>query len=107
MMEARQVDWPTGIVSRCRQAGQAMSGWYVLFVSPTANSVPQPYAEMGRPVSFCTTTRAGMEDPAFIVCDDSTSRADSGAEGPAGMWLPPEHPAARSASTMMNFLTSL
>jgi hypothetical protein len=48
-----------------------------------------------------------MDDPAFIVCDGSISRADSGAEGePDEMWLPLEHPAAMSASTMMNFFTS-
>jgi hypothetical protein len=109
-MKARQVDCPVGIVSRCPQAGQAMSCWYVLFTSPIAKSVPQPVAEMARPVLFCTITRAGMVDPSVIVCDGSTSCADSGAEGrpdAAEMWLPPEHPAANSASATMNFLTSL
>ena len=107
-MGAGQVDCPAGIVSRCWQASQAMSGWYVLFTSPMAKSVPQPYTEMVRPVLFSTTTCAAMEDPAFIVCDGSTSRADSGAEGRLDeVWVPPVHPAAKSASTMMNFLISL
>ena len=104
------MDCPVGIVSRCRHAGQATSCRNVPFTSPIAKSVPQPYTEMVRPVLFCTTTCAGMEDPAVIVCDGSTSRADSGAEGrpdAAEMWLPPEHPAANSARATMNFLTSL
>jgi hypothetical protein len=106
-MGARQVDCPAGIVSRRWQACQAMSGWYVLFTSPIWKSVVQPYTEMARPVLFSTTTRAGMDDPAFIVCDGSISRAESGVEGePDEMWLPLEHPAAMSASTVMNFFTS-
>ncbi len=84
---------------------------------------------MARPVLFSTTTRADIDDPAVMIRDGSTTRAKTGAEerGVAGsvvcgfgagcagavwgrrdeMWLLLEHAATKSASTMMNDLTSI
>jgi len=116
-------------VNVCEQVGQATAGWYLLLASATWKSLQQPDTRMARPVLFSTTTRPGIDDPAVIAGDGSTTRADIAAEerpGAAGsavcrfgaggagaplgrrdeMWLP-EHAATRSASTMTSDLTSI
>jgi len=106
-------------VNFCRQVNQATVGLYLLLTSTTWKSVTQPVTWMACPVLFSTTTRPDIDDPAVIVRDGNTTRADIGAEewrGVAGsvvcgfavgcaatpwgrrdgMCPPLEHPATRS-----------
>jgi hypothetical protein len=111
-------------VNVCRQVSQATAGRFLLLTSATWKSLQQPGTSMARPVLFSTTTRPGMDDPAVIVGDGRTTRADIDAgdrwgavgkftvgEGPWGrperMWPPLAHPATTSASTMTSDLTPI
>jgi len=71
---------PAGIVNACAQVGQATAGWYLLLASATWKSLQQPDTRRARPVWFSTTTRPGIDDPAVIIRDGSTTQADIGAE---------------------------
>jgi hypothetical protein len=107
------------MVSACTHVVHATAGRYLVLESATWNGVPQPATWMARSVLFSTTTRTAIDDPAVIVRDRSTSWAEIGAderlgvagsatfgraeapgEWPAETWLPTEHPATRSASTL-------
>jgi len=66
---------PAGIVKDWRQASQGIAGWYVLLVSATTHSVPQPHVRMARPVLFSTIRRPDIDEPAARVRDGSTNRA--------------------------------
>jgi len=63
-------------VKVCTHVGHATAGWYEWLTSATWKSVPQPDTRMACPVLFSTTTRAEICDPAVIVRDGSTTRAD-------------------------------
>lgn len=80
------------------------SGWYLLLVRATWNSVMQPDVWMALPVLFLTTTRPLIEDPAVIVREGRTTRAESACGLPewCGTWPALEQPAARIVSRMTN-----
>jgi len=105
---------------------QATAGRYVPLTSATWKSLPQPGTRTACPVLFSTTTRPDIDDPAVIVRDGKTTRADIEAEdrwgaagrfavgGAAAPWGRPEpmspplaHPATTSASTMTSDLTPI
>ncbi len=67
-------------MNACAQVGQATAGWYLLLASATWKSLQQPDTRRARPVWFSTTTRPGIDDPAVIIRDGSTTQADIGAE---------------------------
>jgi hypothetical protein len=105
----RYLDTPTGIVNGCRHVSHTGSGWYLLLVRATWNSVKQPDVWMALPVLFLTTTRPLIDDPAVIVRVGRTIWADSACGLPEGCATRPalEHPAARIASKMTNSVTSI